>query len=275
MPTSANLTRPSLALASVLLLVACAPAPDTGVIEAPVTAASPRVRANGRVEGWREADVISKIPGRVSRLFHREGDQVDDGAPIVELESLDLQARVREADARATQTKLVLDRMRMLRAQQMLAPNELDRAEADHAAAVATLDQARATLAYGTIRAPFGGTVLRRFKELGEGVLVNGPPDPLFRIADLSRLKVIAEVPEPDIGAIREDEQAEVIADAYPTIRFPARVAQIGLAVGRKRLRSDDPRERLDEKVVEVELHLAADPRLRSGMTVDVAIPSK
>ena len=42
------------------------------------------------------------------------------------------------------------------------------------------------------------------------------------------------------------------------------------MAIGRKNLRSDDPRERLDEKVLEVELSLAADARLKSGMTVDV-----
>jgi hypothetical protein len=53
-------------------------------------------------------------------------------------------------------------------------------------------------------------------------------------------------------------------------------VSRVGLAVGRKRLRSDDPRERLDEKVVEVELTLNGDARLRSGMSVDVvfATPS-
>lgn len=260
----------SLAAASVLLAAGCrSPAGDDSAVAAGPTVAR-RIQATGRVEGWREADVISKIPGRVLRVVHGEGDQVAEGTPVVELESRDLAARVREADARATETALDLDRLRALGAQRLIAPSELDRARAEHATAVAALDQARATLEYGTIRAPFAGTVLRRFKEIGEGVLVNGPPDPLFRIADLSRLKVIAEVPEIDLGGLRDGGTAQVVAEAYPGVQFPARLARIGLAVGRKRLRSDDPRERLDEKVVEVELHLAADPRLLSGMTVDV-----
>ncbi len=71
---------------------------------------------------------------------------------------------------------------------------------------------------------------------------------------------------------MRLDQRAMVTTEAYPGERFAATVTRIGLAVGRKKARSDDPRERIDEKVVEVELALAADARLKSGMTVDVEI---
>ena len=113
---------------------------------------------------------------------------------------------------------------------------------------------------------------MRKFKEVGEAVSTTIGPDPLFRLADLSRLKVTAEIPENDIAPVHAGQRAEVTTDAYPGERFSATVARVGLAAGRKRLRSDDPRERLDEKVIEVELHLAGDVRLRSGMTVDVSV---
>jgi multidrug resistance efflux pump len=128
-------------------------------------------------------------------------------------------------------------------------------------------------LEYATVKAPFAGTLVRKFKEVGESVATNGPADPVFRIADLSRLKVTAEVPENDIAAIRIEQEGVVTADAYPSELFSARVLRIGLAVGRKRLRSDDPRERLDEKVIEVELGLSGHAKLKSGMTVDVVFP--
>jgi RND family efflux transporter MFP subunit len=231
-----------------------------------------RVVATGRIEGWREADVISKLPGRIERFDLEEGDEVEAGAPVVWLERRDLAARLREAEARAEETALALARIRALRAERIVAASELDRARAAALAAAAARDEARATLAYATVTAPFRGTLLRKLKEAGEGVTVNGPPDPLFRLADLSRLKVRAEVPERDIAAVHPGAAAEVSADAYPGESIPARVARVGMAAGRKRLRSDDPRERLDEKVIEVELELAADPRLRSGMTVDVVL---
>jgi RND family efflux transporter MFP subunit len=233
-----------------------------------------RVVATGRVEGWREADVISKLPGRVLRFEYNEGDDVEMGAPVVRLEDRDLQARVREAEARATEATLALKRMRALRTEAVVSASELDAAEAAYRSSAAALDEARAVLEYATITAPFRGTVLRKFKEVGEGVAGNGAPEPLFRIADLSRLKVTAEVPERDIAALRVGERAEVRTDAYPEDRFGATVSRVGLAIGRKTLRSDDPRERLDEKVLEVELSLAADARLKSGMTVDVVLES-
>ena len=229
-----------------------------------------RVTATGRVEGWREADVASKLPGRVLRFAYKEGDEVAAGAAVVQLEDLDLQARVRAAAASAKQTKLELTRMRALRAQTIVSASELDRAESTAHATAAAHDEAQLMLEYATIRAPFRGTVLRKFKEVGEGVATSGPADPVFHIADLSQLKITAEVPEIDIAAVWTGQTAEVTADAYKGARFAATVSRVGAAVGRKRLRSDNPREQLDEKVIEVELALPGDARLKSGMTVDV-----
>jgi RND family efflux transporter MFP subunit len=237
---------------------------------APVTAPPVRVVATGRIEGREEADVASKLPGRVLRFDLEEGDRVEEGAPVVVLEHGDLEARVRLAEARARKAALELARLRALRTDGVVAASELDHAEAAARARTAELDEARALLGYATVRAPFAGTLLRKFKEVGEGVAVDGLADPLFRLADLSRMKVVAEVPEGDIAGVRAGQAATVTADAYADERFAATVARVGMAVGRKRLRSDDPRTRIDEKVIEVELALAADPRLRSGMTVTV-----
>jgi RND family efflux transporter MFP subunit len=231
-----------------------------------------RVLASGRVEGWQEADVASKLPGRVLSFVYGEGDEVEKDAPVVQLEDRDLRTAVRQAEARVVESAAMLRRMRTLAAEGTVSAAELDHAEAAYLTSAAALDQARVILDYATIRAPFRGTLLHKFKEVGEGVMTTALPDPLFRIADLSHLKVTAEVPESEIGAVEVGQQAAVTADAYPSESFPATVSRVGLAVGRRRVRSDDPRERRDEKVVEVELVLHADARLRSGMTVDVAV---
>lgn len=262
-----------LALCSAWLLVqGCAQREEVSEAHAVRPAHASRVFATGKVEGLIEADVASKISGRVARYLRGEGEEVDAGSPVVQLEERDLEARVREAAARAHVARLALERTRKLRDERVVSVSEFDRVASEHAVAAATLDGAHAELEYATIRAPFRGTVVRKFKEVGEAVSISVGPDPLFRLADLSRLKVTAEVPENEIAAVRAGQRAEVTTDAYSGERFPATVARVGLAAGRKRLRSDDPRERLDEKVIEVELHLAGDPRLRSGMTVDVSV---
>ncbi len=270
-------THPSLGLllCSVALL-ASACARDGGDIPGAVVASTHleptrHVVATGRVEGWREADVISKIPGRILRIEYEEGDAIDADAPVVRLENRDLDAKVRELAARATNAERALTRVRALHGEGIVSASDLDAAEAEARSAAAALELARVTLDYAIIKAPFRGTMVRKFKEIGEGVLVSGLPEPLFRIADLSRLKVRAEVPETDVAGVHAGQPADVTLEAYPGERFAATVTRIGFAVGRKRLHSDDPRERRDEKVIEVELALAADDRLKSGMTVDVA----
>jgi RND family efflux transporter MFP subunit len=238
-----------------------------------VGAAPRRVAATGRVEGWREADVASKLPGRILRFEFEEGDRVDAGAPVVRLEDRDLRTRVRGAEARAQETRRALERMRALQEKGITSTSDLDRVESDYLTSAAELDEARVMLDYATIRAPFEGTLTRRFKEMGESVTTSSGPDPLFRIADLSRLKVTAEVPESDIAAIHRGQTAVVTSDAYPGQRFAASVLRVGLAVGRKQLRSEDPRERLHDRVIEVELELPGDERLKSGMAVDILFP--
>jgi RND family efflux transporter MFP subunit len=235
--------------------------------------ASRQVSVTGRVEGWREADVTSKLPGRIVRFAYDEGDLIEAGAPITHLEDRDLRTRVRGAAARAAEAERVLERTRALSERGVASASELDHAESAYLARAAALDEARVMLDYATIKAPFRGTLVRKFKEIGESVTTSSGPGPVFRIADLSKLRVIAEVPEIDIAAIEVGQAARVMSDAYPGDRFPGTVLRVGLAVGRKQLRSDDPRERLHEKVIEVELELPGDGRLRSGMTVDIVFP--
>jgi hypothetical protein len=58
-----------------------------------------------------------------------------------------------------------------------------------------------------------------------------------------------------------------VVADAYPEETTPATVARIGLAVGRKRLRTEDPRERLDENLGR---HAALEAAIRGHAELDL-----
>ncbi len=265
-------TRRTLAWLSASLVALAAGCRNAGTSAAvPPGAGDPprHVVAAGKIEGRREADVISKLPGRILRFENEEGDVVDADAVVVQLEDRDLAANVRQAAARAANAEHALTRMRRLDVG-IVSASDLDKVEAEARSADAALDLARVTLDYAAIRAPFRGTIVRKYKDVGEGVLVSGIPEPLFRIADLSRLKIRAEVPETDIGSVRAGASADVTLDAYSGEHFAADVVRVGLAAGRKRIHSDDPRERRDDKVVEVELGLAADARLKSGMTVDV-----
>jgi cobalt-zinc-cadmium efflux system membrane fusion protein len=70
-----------------------------------------------------------------------------------------------------------------------------------------------------SVRAPFSGTVLER--RASQGAVVT-PSDPLYVISDLSRLWVIAQVPEQHLSFLREGMRVAVTVRAYPGRTFPA-----------------------------------------------------
>jgi Cu(I)/Ag(I) efflux system membrane fusion protein len=72
-----------------------------------------------------------------------------------------------------------------------------------------------------TVSAPFGGTITE--KPAIEGMRFN-TGDPLFKIADLSRVWVMADVPEQDLGAIRKGQSARVMFVAFPGRSFTGTV---------------------------------------------------
>ncbi len=194
---------------------------------------------------------------------HQRRVRAADVIPREELEraasDVDL-ARARQAEAHE-------------RARVVDAPARADeraRATAAVAQARARVLEAEALLAKTVIRAPMAGTVLRVVRRPGESVSVESPDGGhVVTMADLSTLRVRADVDERDIAALRLGQRAYVTADAYGNRRFGGRVVRISEMLGRKNVRTDEPTERVDTKVLETLIELDADQRLPVGLRVD------
>jgi HlyD family secretion protein len=141
------------------------------------------------------------------------------------------------------------------------------RADADVALARAALDEARALLEKTFVRAPIDGVVLRRHRRAGETVSTQFE-SPVVTIADRSRLRVRIDVDEVDVAHLREGQAAYVTADAFGTRRFSGRVMRVGQVLGRKNVRTDEPTERVDTKVLETLIELADGHELPLGLRV-------
>jgi multidrug resistance efflux pump len=118
-------------------------------------------------------------------------------------------------------------------------------------AAKAELDAAQIALDQTVLRAPRDGIVLRRFAEVG-ALVTTVNPQPIVTVADLHELQIRAEVDETDVAAIAVGQTAYATADAYGDRKFPIRIARITRELGRKTVRDDDPRARVDTRVLEV-----------------------
>jgi multidrug resistance efflux pump len=150
--------------------------------------------------------------------------------------------------------------------------DERARARAAIQLAEAQVSEAAVLLERTQVRSPVDGVVLRRHLRTGESLAVLPVPSPIVTLADVSALRVRADVDEADIGGLRAGAEAWVTADAYGTRRFPGRVVRVGAMVGRANVRTDRPAERIDHKVLETLILLDPPARLPIGLRVDAFI---
>ena len=128
---------------------------------------------------------------------------------------------------------------------------QIEEAAAAIALAQAELDAARVALDQTALLAPSDGVILRRTGEVGALVTLT-PPVTVLSMADLGQLEIRAEIDEADVAAVAVGQRAYATADAFGDHRFPVVLARVTRELGRKTVRDDDPRARVDTRVLEV-----------------------
>jgi ABC exporter DevB family membrane fusion protein len=150
---------------------------------------------------------------------------------------------------------------------------DISLAEADLQLARARLDEARARYEKTLIKSPIDGTVLRKHHRTGESVSNSSTvPDPILTVGDKRVLRVRVDVDETEVSKVRLGQKAYVTADAFPNQKFWGRVVQVGEQLGHKNVRTDEPTERVDTKILETLLQLDEGGRLPIGLRVDAYI---
>ena len=150
--------------------------------------------------------------------------------------------------------------------------DELARADATLQLARANRDEAAALLAKTVIRAPIDGVILRRHRQAGESVSLEGAAPAVVTVADTRVLRVRVDVDERDVAQLAVGQPAWVTADAFPGRRFTGRVVSVGRMLGPKRVRTDAPSERVDTKILETIIELTDGSDLPVGLRVDAYI---
>jgi multidrug resistance efflux pump len=133
-------------------------------------------------------------------------------------------------------------------------------------AAEARRDQAREQLARLTVRAPAEADVL--FVKCRAGEYASPAGDPLVILGDTRVLRARVDVDEREIAQIRLGANAFITVEAFPGRRVPGRVVDIARRFGRRNVRSDDPSERIDAKVLEVVVQLSEPNGLLPGQRI-------
>jgi len=148
-------------------------------------------------------------------------------------------------------------------------------AQADLQLAKAQLQEAQARYEKTLIKSPIDGTVLRKHHRDGESVSNSSTiPDPILTIGDKGVLRVRMDVDETDVDRVHVGQKAYVTADAYGKQKFWGHVVRVGEQLGPKNVRTDEPTERVDVKILETLVELDKGVELPVGLRVDTFVVS-
>ena len=198
----------------------------TGVVEAVVV---PDVAwISGSLAAARRVEPGTKILGRVDRVAVEEGQEVQRGQLLVQLEDADLRAAVAQSEAAVTMAEAQVEnarsqqaRMQELHGRGSVTDKNLEDAVAGLRVAEAQVQQAKAnvtaalaSLAYARVTSPFDGVVVGKFVEEGD---MARPGARLVAVEDLSTVDVVAQVPEARIAGRSRGEtvRVEVLGQTY------------------------------------------------------------
>lgn len=146
-------------------------------------------------------------------------------------------------------------------------------AEADLKLAEAQLAEAEARYEKTFVRSPIDGSVLRKHHRSGESVSNSSTvPDPILTIGDRKSLRVRVDVDETDVSKVRLGQRAYVTADAFGKQKFWGHVVRVGQQLGPKNVRTDEPAEKVDTKILETLVELDPGSNLPDGLRVDAFI---
>lgn len=217
------------------------------------------VKASGEIDPRVKVNLSAHVIARIEQLFVEEGDSIEAGDPVLELEKEAFVAirdravaelsiarsRLRQAEIELEDNDLKLKRMQRLADEMVISSEQLESSQLQHKSAElkleqgreaviqaqASLDKAKDDLSKTTIFAPLSGRVIELRAEEGEVVVsgtMNNPASVIGIIADLSEILAVVDVDETEVAFLELGQMVELEVDALPDKTYTGRVVEIG-----------------------------------------------
>jgi len=256
-----------------------------------------KVNATGKIQPKTKVNISADVSAKIIALHVKEGDWVEKGKLLVELDKERYMASVesQEANVRSTkanaklvkanmeQAKRVWQRSKELVSKKLESQADLDAKNAGYQVEVAryessleqvaqiqgTLKRALDDLSKTTMYAPMSGTISKLNKEAGEIAIGSQfQEDVIMTIANLNEMEALVNVDENDIIAIKLNQETEIEVDALLGTMLKGTVSEIATsAIAAQNGQSNQKTE------FEVTITITSDvSKLRPGMTTSANI---
>ena len=184
--------------------------------------------AIGSITAVQGVTVNPELAGIIREIAFESGAVVSKGDLLVRLDTSSEEAQLRAIEAQVDLDRLNLTRMRNLRAENMVSQSDLDTAEASLKQYQGNADNIRATIEKKTIRAPFSGLLGIRLVNLGQ-YLDTGKP--IVSLQSLARVYAEFSLPQQELAQLKTGMRVRVSIDTYPDRQFDGTLTTINPAL--------------------------------------------
>ncbi len=195
----------------------------------------------GTAKGTQEVELAFRVAGPLIERPVDVGSVVAPGDLVARIDPRDFEVNLRTVEGQLERARAALQRTEadFRRSQRIFsedpgaisetavdrAREDRDRSAANVRSLEASVDAARDQLEYTELRSPLGGTVVATYVENFENVRAK---QAIVRVVDDSKVEMVVSIPESLISYAPDVTDIKVIFDAFPDVRVPATVKEIG-----------------------------------------------
>lgn len=208
---------------------------------------SEKLVSTGVIEPWRKVNITPDIGGKIAKIYVDEGDRVEEGQLLAELDTRSVLLQLEQAkaglavaEANFKDAKRNMERMERLIGEKAVSDQQYEKVKLAYEAAEAQLQQAetslnlaRYQLDVSLMKAPFSGVVASRNAEVGDVInpMMGGfsPLSGVLTLMDFSRVKINLGLSQQDMVRVKKDQVAYLTVSAFPGRRFEGRVSLVSM----------------------------------------------
>ncbi len=180
--------------------------------------------ANGNFKATKQIDFSAEAPGRIVELLVKEGAPVRVGQVLARIDNQVASADLQNAQAAVNQARRDLERYQTAFTSGGVTQKQVDDARLQVQAMQTRYAQASKNISNTQLRSPIDGVINAKYVEVG-AYLSAGTK--LFEIVNISRLKLVVNVPEAQVVQLRLGQEVPVTTNVYPEVTYKGKVTFI------------------------------------------------
>jgi RND family efflux transporter MFP subunit len=175
----------------------------------------------GTLEGEEQANIVSKIPERITVIKVRVGDNVKAGQILILLDKTGASSQFYQAQAGFLNAEKELNRMKALFEGGAVSQQMYDGTKTSYDVAKANFDGAKNSV---ELTSPISGVVTAINPNIGD---IANPGVPLITVASIGRMKVLFDAGEEDVSGFAIGQKTEIYTELRPEVIQKGTISQI------------------------------------------------